>query len=400
MRAAVGRKRAVTTEAPRYAVRAPDVTIEEAVSPAARDVFVRFQLDHYKGDPFFIAPIVAERRDFLDPKRNPFFEHAHVSYLLARRGGKLVGRIAVVHDARYNAYHRANTGTFGMFECVNDAGVAASLFDAALIWLRSRGIKQVMGPLNLAFHHECGLLVDGFDKPPSMSMPYNPRYYGPLIEACGFSKLKDLFSFELHSSQGLPEKVARLAERTRASGAVSIRRIDTRDPMGEFRRIKSVFDSMLTPQFGFVPLSEAELEDLVNRFRALIVLRSDMCLIAEVQGEPVAFCLTVPDAYLALKEAHGFLSTFGLPIGLAKVLWATRKLDRLRVLIFGIRPGFRRRGIDALLTQETVQRAKALGYHSAEMGWVSEDDRLVIRAVQATGAKRIKTYRLYQRAVD
>lgn len=378
---------------PRFAARAADVSVEQVDGSWGRDAFVRFQLEHYAGDPHFVPPIVAERRDFLDPARNPFFREARAAYFLARRGGKTVGRIAACVDARYNRFHDTLDGFVGLFESENDPGLAAALFEAATTWLAKQGMRRVVGPVNLAFHHDCGLLIDGFERPPSMMMPYNPRYYARLFEANGFTRMKDLVSYELHAEQGLPEKVRRLAERCRASGVVRVRRLDTVNPEADVRRIKAIYETMLKPGFGFAPLTDAEFDQVVHRLRPIVLLRPELSLIAEANGEAVAFSITLPDTNIAQKAAGGYL----FPFGLAKMLWAARGIDRLRGLLFGIKAGWRRRGIDALLAQETFQQAVKLGYKSAELGWVVEDDRLMNRTIQATGARRIKTYRVYER---
>jgi hypothetical protein len=381
--------------APRFAARSPDVSVEQVDGPAGRDEFVRFQLEHYAGDGTFVPPIVAERRDFIDPAINPFFTEARAAYFLARRGGAVVGRVAACVDARYNRFHDTLDGFVGMFEAQNEPGLAAALFEAACEWLRRQGMRRAVGPVNLAFHHDCGLLIDGFERSPSMMMPYNPRFYAALFEANGFTGMKDLVSYELLAAQGMPEKVVRLAERCRASGVVRVRRLDTVRPEEDVRRIKAIYETMLKPGFGFAPLTDAEFDQLVHRLRPIILLRPELSLIAEADGEAVAFSITLPDTNVAQKAAGGYL----FPFGLAKMLWAARGIDRLRGLLFGIKDGWRRRGIDALLAQETFTQGVKLGYTSGELGWVVEDDRLMNRTIQATGARRIKTYRVYERAL-
>jgi hypothetical protein len=380
---------------PHFAARAPDVLVEEVTTAQGRDEFVRFQLEHYAEDPNFIAPLVAERRDFIDVRVNPFFAQAEGAFFVARRRGRVVGRIAVVLDARYNRFHGTSDGMVGLFESQNDPGLAAALFENAVAWLKVRGMSRVIGPVNFGFHHDVGVLVEGFERAPSMMMPYNPRHYAWLFEANGFERLKDLYSYELLTSQGLPEKVLRLAERVQRQGRVRVRRLDTAHPEADIQRIKSIYETMLKPGFGFAPLSDAEFDSLVHRLRPIILFRPELSLIAECDGEPVAFGITLPDANLAQKEAHGFL----FPFGLARMLWAARNIDRLRALLFGIKDGWRRRGIDALLALETFRQAEALGYVAGELGWVVEDDQLMNRTIQATGARRVKTYRVFQRAI-
>jgi GNAT superfamily N-acetyltransferase len=371
------------------------VVVDEITTERDRDEFIRFQIDHYAKDAEFVPPIVAERRDFMDKKLNPFFAHAEAAFFVARRQGRPVGRIAAAVDARYNQFHRQSDGMVGLFESQNEPGIAAALFEKALAWLKARGMRRAIGPVNLAFHHDCGLLVEGFEHPVSMMMAYNPRYYPWLFEANGFVRIKDMYTYSLFTSQGLPEKVVRLAERVKQAGQVRVRRLDTVNPENDIRRIKAIYETMLRPGFGLAPMSEAELTSIVQRLRPVILLRPELSLIAEADGDAVAFSITLPDTNAALKAAGGYL----FPFGLAKLLWAARSIDRLRVLLFGIKDGWRRRGIDALLALETFKQADALGYVAGALGWVVEDDKLMNRTIQATGAQRLHTHRLYERPV-
>lgn len=387
------RARTAPAVAPRFAVRAADVQVEEVAGARAKDEFIRFQLDHYAGDENFVPPIVAERREFLDPKQNPFFEDARAAFFLARRQGKVVGRVAAIVDDRYNRFHGTHDGFVGFFESQNDPGLAAALFEAACGWLRREGARRCIGPINLAFHHEAGVQVHGNERFPAMLMPYNPPFYGVLFEANGFTKLKDLYSYEVLAIQGMPEKVRRLAERVKQSGVVKVRRLDLNHPETDLSRMQAIFHTMLKPGFGFAPMSHAEFMSIVNRLRPLVLLRPELSLMAEVDGEVVGFAITVPDTHLAQKEAGGYL----FPFGLAKMLWKARSIVRLRGLLFGIKDGWRRRGIDALLAAETFAQALTLGYQAGELGWAMEDDTLVNRMLQATGAKHVKTFRIYER---
>lgn len=376
-----------------------DLVVTPVRTTRERDEFVRFQIDHYRGDPNFVPPIVAERRDFVDPKKNPFFSHAQAQLFLARRDGQTVGRIAAINDPNYNQFHDTLVGFFGMFEAVDDPKVAGALLDAAADWVKTRGMKSILGPVNLSTNHDCGLLVEGFGQPPAMMMPYNHRYYPALFEACGLKKAKDLWSFELSTSVAPPEKVIRVAERLRDHEGIEVRPLNLKDLSGEIRRIKQIYNAMLERQWGFVPMSEEEFDFIAERLRPLVLLRHELCFIAEVRGEPVAFSLTLPDSNVGLKAAGGYLTRFGLPIGLAKLAWATRANDKLRVLMMGIKPGYQKRGIDALLYTATLREARILGYTGGELGWTLEDNHLINRAIESMGARRYKTYRIYERKV-
>jgi GNAT superfamily N-acetyltransferase len=374
-------------------------TVSPVRTYAERDQFIRFQLDHYRGDPNFVPPIVAERRDFLDGKTNPFLKHARLELFLARREGRLVGRIAAIDDPNYNQFHNTETGFFGMFESIDDRQVAGGLLDAAASWVRARGMKEMLGPVNLSTNHDCGLLVQGFDRPPAMMMPYNPRYYPALLESNGLRKAKDLWTWEMSASVAPPEKALRVAERLGAEAGVVVRPIDLKDLPSDIRRIKRIYNAMLERNWGFVPMSDEEFDFIAQRLRPLVLLRPELCFIVEVRDEPVAFSITLPDSNVGLKAAKGYLTAFGLPIGLARLAWATRANDRLRVLMLGTKPGYRRRGIDALLYTATLHAARELGYSSGELGWTLEDNDLINRALESMGARRFKTYRIYERAL-
>jgi GNAT superfamily N-acetyltransferase len=376
-----------------FASPASGVSIHEVTDNRGRDAFIAMQFRLYKGDESFVPPIVAERKDFLNPETNPYFREANCALFVAKRGDEVVGRIAATVDHRYNRYHHTSDGFVGLFESENEPGIASTLFSTAADWAKRQGARRLVGPVNLAFHHDVGLLVEGFERPPSMMMPYNPRYYPKLFEINGFTKLKDLYSYELATAQGLPEKVLRFAQRARNNKSITVRRLNIARPEKDIASIKTILETLMKPGIGFAPLSDSEFAAGVNRMKPIIQLRPEFSLIAEVNGEPVAFSITLPDAYVALKAANGYL----FPFGLAKLLWAARSIKRLRVLLFGIEARFRRRGIDALLALETYERALALGYTSGEMGWVLEDDTAIIRTIEATGAKKLKTYRLYQR---
>ncbi len=373
------------------------VVIETVRRQADLDAFIRYQLELYAGNPYFVPPIVAERRDFLNREKNPFFSHAEVELSVARRHGQVVGRIAAIDDALWNQFHNAETGFFGLFDAPDDPVVAAALLDRAAEFARSRGMKTLTGPVNLSTNHECGLLVEGFDFPPAMMMPYNFQYYSTLLEGWGLRKMKDLYAYDLSTALAPPEKVVRVADRLREQQGVRVRPIDLRQLPEEIRKLKSIYNAMMDPAWLFLPLNEEEFDGIVARLRPLVRVRPELCLIAEVRGEPVAFSITLPDANRAIQAAGGYLTHWGLPVGLARMAWAARNIERLRVLLFGIKPGFRRRGLDALLYLETLRTARRLGYDGAELGWVTEDNELMVRAIESMGARRYKTYRIYER---
>ena len=376
-------------------VLAADVTVTPVQSTADRDAFVKFPYRLYRSDPNWVPPLMMERKDFLDPAKNPWLEFGKIELFLARRNGEVVGRIAAVEDPRYNDFHGVKQGFFGMFECIDDAQVARGLFDAASQWVRSRGFAQMLGPVGFSTNYECSVLVEGFDAPPLVMMAYNPRYYAGLFEACGFSKAKDLWAWELSTSIPPPEKVSRIAEKVRQREGVVVRPVNMKDFEGELRRIKEIYNSAWEKNWGFVPMTEREFDHMAREMKPMVV--PELLLIAEVKGEPVAFSMTIPDANVAIKAAGGRLTHYGLPTGLVKLLLASRKIKRLRLVTLGIKEGFRKRGIDAILYLDTLKTARSLGYTGGEISWTLEDNHLVNRAIESMGGRKYKTYRLYER---
>lgn len=377
------------------AADAPRVTITPVQSYADREAFIALQYELYRADPNFVPPLLMERKDFLDPQKHPWFEFGTAQLFLARKDGQVVGRIAALDDPRFNAFHGTKLGFFGLFESVNDPEVAKALFDAAAEWCKARGFAEVQGPFNFSTNYECGVLVEGFEAPPLIMMTYNPRYYPALYEAAGFQKAKDLWAWELSSSAPPPEKVARIAEKLRQREGITVRAVRMDDFPNEVKRLKEIYNSAWEKNWGFVPMTDREFDHLAKEMKQVVV--PELVLIAEVKGEPVAFSMTLPDANVALKAANGRLTQYGLPVGLVKLVLASRKIKRLRLVTLGIKEGFRRRGLDAILYLDTIHTAKRLGYTGGEISWTLEDNHLVNRAIESMGGRKYKTYRIYQR---
>jgi GNAT superfamily N-acetyltransferase len=374
-----------------------DVTITPVQSAQDREAFIRFPYTLYAGDPNWVPPLEMERRDFLDPRKNPWFDFGKVELFLARRDGQVVGRIAAVDDPHWNDFYKTRLGFFGMFESIDDELVARGLFDAAAAWVKALGFSEMMGPFNFSTNYECAVLVEGFEAPPAIMMTYNPRYYAALYIACDFAKAKDLWAYELSATIPPPEKVVRVAEKIRQREGIVVRSIRMDDFANEVKRIKDIYNAAWEDNWGFVPMTEREFDHIAKEMKPIV--EPELVLLAEVRGEPVAFSMTIPDANFALKAAGGRLTRWGLPIGLLKMMLAARRIRHLRLITLGIKEGFRKRGIDAVLYLDTLMNAKRLGYTGGEISWTLEDNHLVNRAIEMMGGRRTKTYRLYQRAV-
>lgn len=372
------------------------IEIREVKSPKDRMAFIKFPFWLYRHDPYWVPPLISERKEFFDPHRHPFYKHAEVALFLALRGGQVVGTIAGIINYRHNEFHQDRTGFFGCFEVIEDYAVAERLLATARDWVKARGMDRIRGPMNFSTNEECGLLVDGFDSSPVVFMTYNPPYYADFLERFGFEKAMDLWAYALSTAgiqpdgTGLPPKLLRVVEAVRRRlDDVTIRTANMKDFEGEVERFKTVYNSAWQRNWGFVPLTDEEIDHLAHGIRAF--LDPDLVFIAEANGRPVGVSLSLPDINQALLRAKGRL----FPIGWLYYLWDKRKIDTLRVFAMGVVEGYRSRGIDALFYYETAKAAVSKGYRMGEMSWILENNEMMNRLIRFIGGTVYKTYRIY-----
>lgn len=375
------------------------VEVNEVRARADRDAFIKCQWRFYKGDTAWVPPLIIERKGFLDPKKHPFFEHGAAALFLARCDGEIVGRIMVSDDPNYNALHATNVGCFGLFESLDDREVASALFAAASAWLRARGRDQMMGPIDYSTNYACGLLVDGFTHPPTVLTSHNPSYYGPLIESCGFAKTKDFYAWWLADRTQAVARLRQFEQRLKRREVGTIRRADLTKITEESRRLREVYNQAWEKNWGFVPFTPKEFDFMTNELKPIV--ESDFTLIAEVEGKPAGFILCVPDINVALRHANGRLTRFGLPIGLAKILYHKRRIKTVRLVALGVIAKYRRHGIAEMLVLRAIESVMIQhGYGAGECSLVLADNVMMNRFLEAIGAERYKTYRIYARPLD
>ncbi len=374
-----------------------EIVVTKVTTAAEKKAFILFQYELYDKDSPFVPPLVMDRENVLSEKKNPWFQFGTLQLFLARRHGKIVGRIAAVDDPRYNEFHGTKVGWFGFFECIDEVSVAKALFDAAEAWVKGRGHQKMMGPASPSTNGEWSFLCEGFEHAPALMMPYNHKYYLNLAEQCGYGKAKELWAWDLNLHQEPPEKVVRIAEKIKKREGIVMRPAKLADWEKEVRVIKEIYNAAWEKNWGFVPMTDAEFDLMGKELK--LVLKPELVLFAEVEGKPVGFCITVPDANSAIRKANGRLTTFGLPIGLAKLMMGIRKIDTGRLIALGMREGYRRRGIESLLVLETFLVGKKLGWKSGEISWTLEDNDLVNRMIEVFGATRSKTYRVYEKSL-
>ena len=376
-----------------------EIEVKPARSSADRQRFLDFPYNLYRGDKHWIAPLRMAQRDILNTSRHPFYKTSDVEMFLARRNGRVVGRIMAILNRAHNEFHNEHAGFFGFFEVENDRQAAASLLDAARDWVRSRGAELIRGPVNPSTNYECALLVDGFEMDPMVMMTYNPAYYAELLEDYGMKKAVDLYAYDIGAHYfNHSEKLQRVAERLRKKSNISVRTVDMKKFKDEVEIIRQVYNDAWSRNWGFVPMTEDEFEHLAKDLKQIVDPR--VVLIAEQANEggrskPVGFLLAVPDINRALKKINGRL----LPFGLLKLLWHSRKINTIRVITMGGIVEFQNLGMGSVFLDEIYRRSPAAGYPTGEMSWVLENNVMMNRAAELIGGRRTKTYRIYEMPV-
>jgi hypothetical protein len=373
------------------------VQIQPVLSRSELRQFIKLPFRLYRNDPCWVPPLLVDRMAFFDFKKNPFYRTSEVALFLARRGGEPVGRIAACVNHDYNKFHGEQTGSFGFFEAENDDAVSGALFDTAAEWLTARGQTRILGPLNFSTNHDIGFLADAYDLPPVIMMPYSPGYYLDLAQSWGFTKAKDVLAFHMGSERPVAERIRKIAARVKARTGIEIRSIDMRRFAKEIQRVREIYNQAWSKNWGFVPLTEAEFAHIAKDMK--LVLDPRLAFIAEVGEQPVGFSLSLPDVFQSqIKIRSGRL----LPTGLFRLLWdlkVRRSIHNVRTLTMGVIHEYQKRGIEAVFYIETFDRGIDAGYRSTEISWVLEDNDMMIKAAEALGGRRYKTYRIYEKAI-
>ncbi|MEX0808015.1 MAG: dATP pyrophosphohydrolase [Dongiaceae bacterium] len=373
-----------------------DIRIVPAQSNPARRDFLKLPLTLYACAPGYAPGLLMERRAAIDPARNPFFEHAEAAFWVAYRGDKPVGRISAQVDRLARERYGADLGHFGYLDAIDDPAVFAALFATAEDWLRARGTKRVQGPFSLSINEETGLLVDGFDTRPMLMMSYHPSFARAHVEARGYAKAKDVIAYDYDVTQTLPIDSMRLIERAKADLDIRLRPLDMRRYNEDLRIILDIFNDAWADNWGFIPMTEAEVAHTAHEMRQIIV--PDLVWIAEIDGEPVSMIVCLPNLLEATADLRGSL----LPFGWAKLLWRlkVRGLHTGRVPLFGLRRRYHRSPYGAavifMLLDALRRSGVARGIRSAELSWILEDNWAIRSIIERLGGRPYKTYRVFE----
>jgi len=375
------------------------ITVTPVSTKRQTKSFLKVPFAIYCEDPNWVAPLFVERLEHLDPAKNPYFRHAEVQLFMASRGGEDVGRISAQIDRlRLERYDDA-TGQFGFIEAADDGAVFHALFDAAESWLRQRGMKRVQGPFSFSINDETGLLIDGFDRPPSMMMGHARRYYGPRIEEQGYAKAKDVIAYDYSATGDLPRAMRAIVDKAMASDEIAIRPFDKRNLSRDLDIVISIFNDAWSDNWGFVPFTKAEIEMLGKNLKMLV--NGEYIAIASYRGEPAAMAVSLPNINDWIAGLDGRL----LPFGWAKLAWQllARPPAAVRIPLMGVRKKFHGTVLGsalAIAVIETIRRYHiSRGTKASELSWILEDNMPMRRMIEALGAHPYKTYRIYEKTL-
>lgn len=369
------------------------VEVAPVRDPRDRESFLRVPWAIYAGQPAWVPPLLLDQRELLDPKRGPFFRESEGELFLARRDGAAVGRIGAFKNHPHLAAHADGAGFFGFFETIDDAAVAGALLAAAAAWLRGRGLRVARGPANFSIYEEAGVLLDGFEHAPMAGMAYTPPYYRGLLEGVGYAKAKDMFVFRLTPEKARLDRIARAAEAVERRPGLRVRHLDMRRLRREAEFLATVYAEAWRDNWGQVPISADEFYDAYRRYRFFV--QPELVFLAEIDGEPAAYFVAMPDMNVLLRRMNGRL----LPTGIFHLLFGRGGIRQFRVFMMGVRPKFRRLGLPLVFLQRAYAEMLRRRVTQAEFSWVLEDNRETIAIIERIGGFRAQTLRLYEKAI-
>ena len=366
------------------------VKVVQAVEKKQWREFLELPYRLYRGDPYWVPPLRIAVKDLLNTEKHPFYANAEMACFLAEEDGRTVGRIAAILDRNFNRFHQENLGFFGFLEMVDSQPVADALLREARHWLQQKQVRAIQGPMNPSTNYECGMLVEGFDSSPYVMMTYNPPYYAERMERAGWRKVKDLYAYITPCTDASMTRAKRVADRALRQRKMRVRPIDMKRFDEEVATVWNIYNSAWSRNWGFVPMTKEEFFAMGKDMKQ--ILAPDFVLIGEVDGRVAGFALALPDINQALKRASGNL----FPFGLLKILYYQRLIKDFRVVALGVVEEFRTAGVAAGFYAALFEAAGRLGYANCEMSWILEDNVLMNRSLEALGAKRYKTYRIYE----
>jgi GNAT superfamily N-acetyltransferase len=372
-------------------------TIEKADSSKRIKGFIDFPHGLYEGDSSYVPELFLAQKDLLDPKKHPFFEHSKLQLFLAYKNNKIVGRIAAIRNNNHIKFTGNKEGFFGFFDSINEYEVAAKLFDAAIDWIKNEGLNGIVGPTNFSTNEPFGMLINGFDTPPMLSMTHNKEYYLKFMDQYGFQKKVDLYAYKIREGV-VSEKSVKISQaleaRLKTKGVV-VRPIEMKNYQKESENASSVYNAAWDKNMAFVPMTKNEFMHLCKEMK--MIVDPNFCLVAEHDGKMVGFAFAIPNInQILLKIKRGRL----LPFGIFKLLFGRKKINTIRIVVLGVIEGYRKMGIEAIFYSRIITECKVKNIKFAEASLILENNEMMNQGLLNLNAEVYKTYRLYNKQLS
>jgi len=368
--------------------------IKEIVFGKEIGKFINFPHDLYANDPNYTPEIFIGQKDMMDPKKFPFHKYGNVKYYIATQNDKIVGRIAAINNPHYNQHHKSNVGFFGFFDAINDQDVVNALLKKAEEFAIQNGYDALIGPTNFTTNETAGVLVEGYSEPAKIMMTYNAPYYSELLEKSNYIKEMDLYAYMIRTAD-VSEKSLRLSsmiEQRLKTRGITIRNVSLKNIDEEAKKIKKVYNAAWDENWGFVPFTDEEFEFLKNDLK--MILDEKFAYIAEKDGEPIGFNITLPNINeILIKNKRGKL----FPFGIFRLLFGKKNIKYVRIIALGVVEEYRKAGIEAIFFAKNIQQAQNSGILGGEASWVLENNESMRAAAEHLNGVKYKTYRLYRK---
>ncbi len=369
-----------------------EITIQPVETRSQQKRFICLPWRIYQNDPCWMPPLIMSQEELLGFRPHPFYERSKSRSFLVTRGGRDVGRITAIVNAGHIERYNEQRGFFGFFECDDDTAASRALFQAAGDWLHAQGMTSIRGPANPSLNYECGLLIEGFDTPPFFMMTHNRPWYPHLVEDAGFGKIEDMYAFwgAVSMLGTLDPKLTTMVAGVKERFGVTVRPLDRSRFAEEVRMFLQIYNESLGGTWGFVPLTEHEVDHMAASLKFLIA--PELALVAEINGKPVGAVFCLLDYNPRIKAIDGRL----FPFGFLRLLWNKKAIKRLRAISTNVIPEYQAWGIGLVLMEALAHRFITWGLEEVEFSWVLESNHLSKRTLERGGAIVTKKYRMYQ----
>lgn len=364
-----------------------------------RKQFIKFAWKVYRNDPelnrHWVPPVISDYMKTLDTEYYPLYDHADLAMFTAWKDGVMAGTIAAIQNRRHNQIHQDKVGFWGFFECLNDQKVADALFEAAAMWLRSKGLDAMRGPISPSMNDQCGMLTRGYDSSPVFLMLYNPPYYNDLCLNNGQKVAQELLAWYIDQKIIDIERLRRIAQHVMKREGLSVRILDMKNFDSEVKKMREIYNGAWEKNWGFVPMTDKEFDFLATSLKS-IANPHYVYFVENREGKTIGFSLSLPDINQALKHVNGNPFT---PWGLVKYLWYKRNITMVRTIVMGVLPEYRNKGIDSIMNVQIADYGGKHGVFASEMSWILKSNEAMSKLALVIGGKPYKEYAIYEKAI-